>query len=71
MVSTRGKPENVVGRLLAEVSPKLKVKGMLMDKGFYNANVSKTMDDKDVDYLVPVKKTHCNNLADNPTSYCH
>lgn len=27
-----------------------------MDKGFYNANVFKTMEDRKVDYVVPVKK---------------
>lgn len=55
-VNTRDRVEDVVARLLDMVPTVLKVKGVLMDKGFYNANVFKTMDDREVDYLVPVKK---------------
>ena len=55
-VSTKDRAENVVERLLDLVPPELKIRGVLMDKGFYNANVFKTMDDMEVDYVVPAKK---------------
>ena len=38
------------------VPSELRIRGVLMDKGFYNANVFKTMEDLEVDYLVPAKK---------------
>jgi IS4 transposase len=62
-VSVLDKPETVVERLLGMVPPVLRVKGVLMDKGFYNANVFKTMDCMGVDYLVPAKKVEALNLT--------
>jgi hypothetical protein len=56
-VTVLDKPETVVERLLGMVPSVLRVKGVLMDKGFYNANVFKTMDRMDINYLVPAKKT--------------
>lgn len=56
-VSVLDRPEMIVERLLCMVPSKLRVKGVLMDKGFYNANVFKTMDSLGIDYLVPAKKT--------------
>ncbi|WP_230743377.1 transposase [Methanooceanicella nereidis] len=54
-VSREDRPEDVVRRLLDMVPGELKVKGVLLDKGFYNANVLNEVG-KDTDYLVPVKK---------------
>jgi len=62
-VTVLDKPETVVERLLGMVPPMLRVKGVLMDKGFYNANVFKTMDGIGFDYLVPAKKTGALNLT--------
>jgi hypothetical protein len=62
-VSVLDRPETVVERLLGMVPSKLRVKGVLMDKGFYNANVFKTMDSMDYDYLVPVKKVEALKLT--------
>lgn len=62
-VAREDAPEVVVARLLAHVPSKLKVKGVLMDKGFYNANVFKTMDHKKVDYVVPAKKAEALKLT--------
>jgi hypothetical protein len=56
-------PEVVVARLLSQVPGKLRVKGVLMDKGFYNAGVFKACDRRGVDYLVPVKKTDAMKLT--------
>lgn len=55
--------EVVVARLLAQVPSKLRVKGVLMDKGFYNASVFKTFDRRNVDYLVPAKKVEALKLT--------
>jgi hypothetical protein len=62
-VSVLDKPEDIVEKLLARVSPKLRIKGVLMDKGFYNANVFKTLDKMGVDYLVPAKKVEALKLT--------
>lgn len=56
-VSVLDKPETVVERLLSMVPPVLRVKGVLMDRGFYNANVFKTVDEMKYEFMVPVKKT--------------
>lgn len=55
-VSRLDKPEDVVKRLLDEVPSILKIKGVLMDKGFYNAYVFMEVDEKNLDYIVPAKK---------------
>jgi hypothetical protein len=55
-VSTKDRAEDVVARLLDLVPHELRIRGVLMDKGFYNANVFKIMDDREVDYVVPAKK---------------
>jgi len=62
-VSVLDSPEVVVARLLAQVPPMLRVKGVLMDKGFYNANAFKTIERMHMDYLVPVKKTGAMKLT--------
>jgi hypothetical protein len=62
-VGTQDTPEVVVARLLAHVPSKLRVKGVLMDKGFYNASVFKTFDRRNVDYLVPAKKVEALKLT--------
>jgi hypothetical protein len=62
-VTVLDKPEVVVEKLLGMVPPVLRVKGVLMDKGFYNANVFKTIDGMNIEYLVPAKKTKALNLT--------
>lgn len=62
-VSALDKPETVIERLLGMVPLKLRVKGVLMDKGFYNSNVFKTMDGMNIEYLVPAKKVDALKLT--------
>jgi hypothetical protein len=62
-VSTLDTPEVVVARLLAQVPSKLRVKAVLMDKGFYNASAFKTFDRRNVDYVVPAKKVEALKLT--------
>jgi hypothetical protein len=56
-------PEVVVARLLAQAPSKLRVKAVLMDKGFYNASVFKTIEGRNMDYLVPAKKVEALKLT--------
>lgn len=57
-VSVRDRPEDTVEKLLTFMPKdlKVKVKGVLMDKEFYNSRVMKTVEGMGFEYLVPGKK---------------
>jgi hypothetical protein len=55
-VRKKEKMESVVKRLVMDVPGELKVRAVLMDKGFYYTGVFKTMEQLGFKYIIPVKQ---------------
>lgn len=55
-VRKKEKMESVVERLLLDVPRELRVRAVLMDKGFYHTGVIRTMEQHGFKYIIPVKR---------------
>jgi hypothetical protein len=55
-VRKKEKLETVVERLIREIPEGLRVRAVLMDKGFYQTKVLRTIDEYGLKYVVPVKQ---------------